>query len=132
MSDDLMVREDSQTQTISEETRPAPVFSPPVDIYETEQELVLVADVPGLAKESLEIRLDKDVLTLEGAMDDSFGPGETELLREYRTGRYLRRFTLGEAIDRQGIRAKLKNGELKLVLPKAKEAKPRRIEVTAS
>ena len=132
MSDNLMVREGSQSPASSEETRPAPVFSPAVDIYETDQELVLMADVPGLSKENLEIHLDKDVLTLEGAMDDSFGPGETELLREYRTGRYLRRFTLGELIDREGISAKLKNGELKLVLPKAKEAKPRRIEVSAS
>ena len=132
MSENVMVREDSQSPAASEETRPVPVFSPPVDIYETEHELVLMADMPGLCKNNLEIRLDKDVLTLEGAMDDSFGSGETELLREYHTGRYLRRFTLSEAIDREGIRAKLKNGELKLVLPKAKEAKPRRIEVTAS
>lgn len=113
----------------AEETRPVPVFAPEVDIYETAEALVVLADLPGVGSESLSIHLEKDVLTLEG---EAAGAEPTNyLIQEYRTGRYRRQFTISEAIDREKITAHLKNGELKLVLPKAAAAKPQKIAVSA-
>ncbi|MCB2184803.1 MAG: Hsp20/alpha crystallin family protein [Deltaproteobacteria bacterium] len=112
----------------AEQTRNAPVYTPEVDIYETEGELVLVADLPGLAKEDLVVHLEDDTLTLEGEVKP-VGATETLLLQEYRTGRYFRQFTVSEHVDRTKINARLKDGQLTLHLPKAAAAKPQRIEV---
>ena len=111
--------------------RPTPVFTPAVDIYETQDALVLMADMPGVSKKSLTIRLEDNVLTLEGEASQPLAQGETYLLREYRVGRYMRQFTLSDLIDQGKIDAKLKNGELTLTLPKASKAKPTRVEVRA-
>ncbi len=127
-----MVRSDQvQVPAGAEQTKPTPVYTPAVDIYETEDELVLLADLPGVSPESLRINLEDDLLTLEGEVETPAPAGEW-LLQEYGSGRYWRQFTLGEAIEREQIQANLKNGELKLVLPKAMEVRPHRIEVKAS
>ncbi len=115
----------------AEQTHTRPVFAPAVDIYETDEALVILADMPGVSKDSLTVRLEDDVLTLEGEAPEVVGEGETVLLQEYRTGRFWRQFAISEAIDREKIEATLTNGELKLVLPKAEAAKPHKIEVKA-
>jgi HSP20 family protein len=102
-----------------------------VDIYETQDELVLLADLPGVAKKDLVINLDDELLTIEGAAQAQAEPGQ-QLLNEYDSGTFYRQFTVGEAIDREKIDAKLKNGVLELVLPKAEKAKPKRIQVKSS
>jgi HSP20 family protein len=124
----------SSGQTVAspaEDTRPTAVFAPEVDIYETAEALVVLADLPGVASENLSIHLEEDVLTLEGDAEGAEPDAQPYLLQEYRTGRYRRQFTISEAIDREKISAHLKNGELKLVLPKAAAAKPQRISVSA-
>ncbi len=130
VSTDLTRRDESPATAGAERTKTEPVYTPAVDIYETQDNLVLLADLPGVAKEDLTIKLDEEVLTIEGAAHASAAPGQ-HLLTEYISGTFYRQFTVGEAIDREKIDAKLKNGVLELVLPKAEKAKPKRIQVTS-
>lgn len=125
---DLQVQEKQELQTGAESTRNVPIFVPAVDIYESESELTLLADMPGVPIENVDINLDNDQLTIKGST--SVGQEEgTLLLREYLVGDYYRQFTVSNIIDRDKISASMKDGVLKLVLPKAEAAKPRKIEV---
>jgi len=128
---DLQVQEKQELQTKSESTRNVPIFVPAVDIYESQNELTLLADMPGVPIESVDIDLKDDQLTVrgQGATEEQ---GGTVLLREYAVGDYYRQFTLSNAIDREKIVASMKDGVLKLVLPKAEAAKPRKIAVKTS
>jgi len=105
------------------------VFTPTVDIFETDKEITLLADMPGVKGEDLLIDLHENVLTLDGNVMPPEGPGEIDVLREYRTGKYYRQFTLSEIVDQAEIKAQLKDGVLRLTLPKVKAATPRRITV---
>lgn len=125
---DLSVREKQEVQSQAETTRDIPVYVPPVDIYESEKELVLVADMPGVAPEDVEIDLHDDQLTIRGTITTE-GENERVLLREYGVGDYQRQFSLGQTIDQSKIEASMKDGVLKLTLPKAQQALPRKIEV---
>jgi HSP20 family protein len=128
---DLQIPEKKEVQSSAEGTRNVPVFIPAVDIYETEQELTLMADMPGVPIESVDINLEGEQLTIRGAVPQSDGVGRI-LLKEYAVGDYYRQFTLSNDIDREKIQASMKDGVLKLVLPKAEAAKPRKIEVKSS
>ena len=128
---DLQIQEKQELQTGSESTRNVPVFVPPVDIFETENELTLLADMPGVPIEQVSIDLDDDRLTIQGSATLENGTG-AELLREYATGDYYRQFTLSSKIDREKIEASMKDGVLKVVLPKSEVAKPRKISVKTS
>lgn len=111
-----------------ERVRPGRVFSPAVDIYETPQSLVLVADMPGVSGEGVTLDLKENVLTISGRVTPP-PEGETLLLQEYDVGDFSREFQVGELIDQEKIEATMKDGVLTLVLPKAEKALPRRIEV---
>ncbi len=123
------VREKQRAAAPAEETRPGAVFTPDVDIYETQAEIVLVADMPGVAAEDLVIDLSENVLTVTGDARPQEGKSERAVLLEYAVGRYARKFTVGRDVDRDKIAATLENGVLTLVLPKAERAKPRKITV---
>ena len=101
---------------------------PPVDIYETPNDIVLVADLPGVAKDDLRLDTDNDELTIVGAFKEHNGGGK-RLIDECVYGEYSRTFTLGDTIDRQKITAKLENGVLTLTLPKHEKVKPRKITI---
>jgi len=101
--------------------------APAVDIYETKEGLHVVADLPGLTKEDIQISTEKDVLTIKGVRREV--PERDYIHREFQPVSYFRQFTLGNKIDQTGIRADYKNGVLRLVLPFAQEVKPRQIEV---
>ena len=118
-----------QDQAVSREaTRSAARYmTPPVDIVETDEGLTLVADVPGLEEESLEISVDQGVLTIEGKA--AFGGGDL-LWREYAMDGYWRQFQLPDTFDAGKARAEIRHGVLTLHLPKAEAAKPRRIAIT--
>jgi HSP20 family protein len=105
-------------------------ITPPVDIYETENDVVLVADVPGLTKENLEIDIDNEELTIKGAFEEQDSGGQ-KLINECIYGEYYRAFTLGDVIDREKISAKLDDGVLTLTLPKVERVKPRKIAIEA-
>ena len=102
-------------------------IAPPVDIYETPEGLVVLADLPGVAKEALEVRVEQNVLTIRGQVRHGV-PGEA-IYREYDLVNFFRQFELSEKVDQSQITAELKSGVLTLHLPKAAEAKPRHIEV---
>ena len=115
-----------------ETTRPGAYFQPAVDIFETSNELVLVADMPGVPPDAVDVDLKGDELTIEGRVRTDEYEGLKPLHVEYGVGGFYRTFTLGESIDREGIKAQLKNGVLVLKLPKAERARARRIAVDAA
>ncbi len=114
-----------------ERTRARRVFSPQVDIVERKGDILVTADMPGVDETSVDINLEKNVLTIYGAIEDDKLPGYEPFYSEYGLGDYERVFTLSDEIDRDRIQATVKNGVLKLVLPKAKAAKSRKIAVKA-
>ena len=128
---DLQLQEKKELRTGSESTRDVPVFIPAVDIYETADTMTLLADMPGVPIENVDIDLDHDQLTIRASAVAENGAG-TALLEEYQVGDFYRQFTLSNAIDRGKIEATMKDGVLKLVLHKAESAKPRKIAVSAS
>jgi HSP20 family molecular chaperone IbpA len=131
MSDkqELKVREKQAVETPAEQTKPGPVFTPSVDIFETEKAITLLADMPGVKAGALTVDLRDDTLTLAGDVSDSVKIDGEKVIEEYRTGRYYRQFSLSEVIDQEKIDAKLSDGVLRLTLPKVEKATPRRIEV---
>jgi HSP20 family protein len=114
-----------------EETRSAERYvTPPVDIYEVGEALVVTADLPGVPKENLDIRVENNLLTIRGRpLHQSRGE---PVYREYELVNYFRQFELSEKVDQAKISAELQHGVLTLRLPKAEEAKPRKIEVKLS
>lgn len=128
----LQAREKAEMRTPVEQTRPGLVFTPAVDIFETDQDISLLADMPGVKAEDLNIDLRENVLTISGDVEASEGPDEMDILREYQMGKYYRQFSLSEVIDQSKIEAELKDGVLRLRLPKVEKAAPRKIAVNAS
>ena len=128
---DLKVREKQEVASPAEQTRPGLVYSPLVDIFETDKELTLLADMPGVTKDDLKIDLDNNQLTIVGNVTPPEGSGEVDVFREYQTGRYFRQFTISDVIDQSKIEATLTDGVLRLALPKVEAAKPRKITVKA-
>ncbi len=128
----LQAKEKAEVTTPAEQTRPGLVFMPAVDIFETEKEIMLLADMPGVKADNLNIDLNENVLTLDGDVDSPEGSDEVDVLREFRTGKYQRQFTLSQVIDQAKIDAELKDGVLRLKLPKVEAATPRKIAVKGS
>ncbi len=117
-----------QQPAATEITRsPERYLAPPVDIYETGDGLVVMADLPGVAKEGVDVRVENGVLTLYGRSGVAT-PGEP-IYREFELVNFYRQFELSDKVDQAKISAELKHGVLTLHLPKAEEAKPRRVEV---
>ena len=125
-----MQRVDGTMSRVPEQTRPGPVYMPAVDIFETDGAITVLADMPGVKPDQLEIDLPDNVLTLTGRAGAA-PTGETDVLREYDAGTFFRQFTLAESIDQAKIDAKLADGVLRLELPKVERAKPRQITVRA-
>jgi HSP20 family protein len=107
------------------------VFTPAVDIFETEKEITLLADIPGVKADDLIIDLRDNTLTLAADIAPDDNPNEENILKEYETGRYYRQFTVGELINQENIDAKLNDGVLRLTLPKVEKAAPKKITVKA-
>lgn len=128
----LQAKEKAEVTTPAEQTRPGLVFTPAVDIFETDKEIALLADMPGVKAGDLNIDIHENLLTLDGDVQAPEGDGETDVIREYRTGKYYRQFTLSQVIDQAKIDAELKDGVLRLRLPKIEAATPRKISVKGS
>ncbi|PUB12434.1 Hsp20/alpha crystallin family protein [Yoonia sediminilitoris] len=115
------------------ETAPTvPTFVPAVDIFEQGEITVILADMPGVKSDGIEVTLERQVLTLRGTVTPHEPEGYRRLSSEYREGDYLRAFTLSDEIDLGSINAAFKNGVLRLELPRAAEAKPKKITVKAA
>ncbi|HQE93348.1 MAG TPA: Hsp20/alpha crystallin family protein [Anaerolineae bacterium] len=117
-------------QSGAERTRARLAFVPRADIYETNEAIVLVTDMPGVDEKSLDITLEDDVLTINGYVEASYPEGYGLSYGEYRVGDYQRSFTLSNKIDRNKIEATVKDGVLRLYLPKAEPA-TRKIAIAA-
>jgi len=116
------------TAVATEATRePERAIAPAVDIIETKEGLVVIADLPGVAQDGIHIAVDNGLLTIKGTVDTS--NGREYLYREFEPVAYFRQFTLGEKINQAAIKAEYKNGVLTLNLPFAEETKPRQITV---
>ena len=131
-SKELKVREKQELAQSAEQTRPGLVFTPSVDIFETENEITLLADMPGVPPDNLSIDLRDNALTLEGDIVPVGDQNEEMVYSEYSTGRYYRQFSLAEVIDQSKIEAQLQDGVLRLSLPKVEKATPRKITVKAA
>lgn len=126
---EIQVKPKQELTSPAEQTKPGTVFTPSVDIFETDRELTLLADLPGVKAENLTIDLRENILTLTGEVEPFEGANEKDILIEYETGKYYRQFSLSNVIDQSKINADLTDGVLRLTLPKVEEAKPRKIEV---
>ena len=102
-------------------------LTPPVDIYETDEGLEVLVDMPGVGREGVSLGVEDGILTIEGTPTWA-ATGET-VYEEFRLGRYHRRFRLTDAVDAEGIAAELKHGVLRITLPKAERMRPRKIDV---
>jgi HSP20 family molecular chaperone IbpA len=114
-----------------ESTRPGPVFRPEVDILEQPDAYLVYADLPGADEKSVEVRLEKGVLSLEARQAFATEAGWTLVHREYEAGGYQREFSLSEDVDADAIAASLRDGVLELRLPKTRQHRPRTIEIQA-
>ena len=127
---DLGVREQQKAPARESGTREGRYFEPPVDIYETDEALVVRADIPGALPEDVETHLEDSLLTITATVrpvEEKWRPA----YQEYAVGHYQRQFRLGQQIDQAKISAALKDGVLTLTLPKVDTARPRRIQVKA-
>jgi HSP20 family molecular chaperone IbpA len=128
-SQPLQVQEKKELASKEEKTVPARYYVPNADIYETEDALVVVMEVPGVEKKDLEISLESDVLRVEARIDFIKYDGLDPLYTEYNVGHYSRAFTVSSKIDQHQISAELEDGVLKLTLKKSQDAVPRRIAI---
>jgi HSP20 family molecular chaperone IbpA len=115
----------------SERTRDRQVFTPRADIYETEDAIIVLTDMPGVDQSSVDITIEKNVLTINAFIEPEQPADYRLTYAEYGVGDYERSFILSNQVDREGIEASVKDGVLRLQLPKSKEAKTRKITVKA-
>lgn len=115
----------------SERTRARKAYVPRVDIYETDEEIFAVADMPGVDENSVEVTLEKNILTINGLVEPEQSEKYSLAYAEYEMGDYERSFKLSNEIDQEKIEATVKDGVLRLRMPKAGPAKARKISVKA-
>lgn len=127
--DELQVQKKKELDAKQERTKAGRYYVPNTDIYESSAAILVTVEMPGVRKENVDIKLDKNVLTITGNVDFSQYEGLEPVYTEYNVGNYTRSFTLSSAIDRDRISAKVDDGVLSVELPKVKEATSRRIEV---
>ena len=132
MSNEI-VKTTAATQNSDAESSVDPlVFTPPIDIFETPDGLVLLADLPGVTLESLELQVQDNKLTLFGRVQHDLPPNARLIHQEYAIGHFLRSFILSEEVDHERVTAKLNQGVLEVFLPRLPKAEPRRIQVTTT
>ena len=126
---ELQVQRKRELAKKEETTVPARIYLPSTDIIETEEALTVVMEMPGVDKGNVDVNVEDNVLRIDGRIDFSKYEGLQPVYTEYNIGHYRRSFNLPSRIDRSKISAEMKDGVLHVVLPKAEEAKPRRISV---
>jgi HSP20 family protein len=126
----LEVQEKKELVSREEKTVPARYYVPNTDIFETEDALTVVMEMPGVEKKDLQVNVEDDVVRVEGRIDFTKYQGMEPLYTEYNVGHFARAFSLSNKIDQQQISAQLEDGVLTLTLKKAKEAMPRRIAIS--
>ena len=132
MTESVLQSGPPQVASDTEATHTGPLVAPPVDIYENGKSITLLADMPGVSPEHLEIDLNEGVLTITGRVAPPDKAQEEVVLREYRPATFQRKFTLSQTVDQARIEARLEDGVLHLELPKVEKAQPRKIQVKVS
>lgn len=125
-------KQSAQTPVEMERTRNRKVFVPKVDIYETKEAIILVADMPGVDEKSVDVMLDKNVLTISGTAEPLSFKDYSIAYAEFDVGDYQRAFTIADEVDKDRIEATVKNGVLRLTLHKAEKVKARKIAIKAA
>ena len=128
-SQELTVRDKQELAHQEEKTIPGRYFVPAADIFETEEALTVVLEMPGVATNNVDVQIENNVLRVEGKIDHSAYTGIDPVYTEYNVGHYARVFALSDKIDQEAITARVEDGVLTLTLPKSKDALPRRISV---
>jgi len=129
---DLELQEQELAQTGDyERMSPRTTFIPRADIYETDQNVVVIVDMPGANEDSIDIMLEENTLVIDGKSTFDAPDGYSLVFAEFEAGDYERKFRITDQIDREKIDATYKDGVLRLTLPKAEQAKARKISVTA-
>ena len=128
-SNEIAMRENKELVSKEEKTTPGRYYVPYADIYETDDALSVVMEMPGVEKKDINVDLENDVLKVEGRLDFSKYDGMEPVYTEYNVGHYSRSFTLSNKIDQEKISANLEDGVLTLTLPKAKHSQPRKIAI---
>jgi len=126
-----VTKEEVKTSEGTERTRDRRAYIPRANIYETNDHIVIVADMPGVDEKSVDIRLEKNELTINGYVEEESYEGHSLMYAEYGIGDYQRTFIIPNEIDRDKIEAKIKDGVLRLTLPKADQLRTRVIDVKA-
>lgn len=126
---ELSVQEKKELTSKEEKTVPARYYVPNADIFETDEALTVLMEIPGVERKDVSVNLENDVLRIEGKIDFSKYEGLEPIYAEYNIGHYARAFTLSNKIDPDGISADLADGVLTLTLRKAKAAIPRKIPI---
>lgn len=127
---ELQKKEVQQPEGV-ERTRERRAYVPDVDILEKKDNITLFADMPGVDENTIDITLEKNLLTIHGTIEPEIPEQHCLAYAEYNVGDYQRTFTISDEVDRDGIEATVKNGVLRLVLPKSSAAKERKIRVKA-
>jgi HSP20 family protein len=127
---ELQVQQKREVESKQETTIPARVFVPATDIFETDDVLTVILEMPGINKDKVDVKVENDVLQIEGWIDFSRYEGLQPVYTEYNIGNYARSFQLSSKIDQDRISAELRDGVMTLVLPKSEKAKPRKIAVS--
>jgi HSP20 family protein len=126
---ELQVQKKRELENKEEATVPARMFVPAADIFEAENDLTVILEMPGVEKKNVDVRVEDGVLNVEGRLDLAKYQGLQPLYTEYNIGHYARSFRLSSKIDQSKIAAEMKDGVLSLKLPKIEEAKPRTIQI---
>ena len=126
---ELEVQQKKEVASQQEKTIPARAYVPPTDIFETADALKIVMEVPGVPKEAVDIKVENDLLSVEGRIETANYNGLEPLYTEYPIGHFARGFTLPWQVDQQSIAAHLEDGVLTVTLNKKAESKPRRIAI---
>lgn len=127
---ELEVQEKQELQSNEERTESVRFFRPYTDIHESSEAIIVTMDMPGVDKNDVEVKLEKDVLTVTGHVQLGSYEGLEPVYTEYNVGNYSRSFSISNEVDREGISANMDAGVLTVNLPKAKEAAARRISVS--
>lgn len=123
-------KREAETEKGVERTRAKRIFTPAVDILEKKDEIILTGDMPGVDEKSVDVTLEKNILTIYGKVQQEVSDGYRPIVSEYGVGDYQRVFTLSDEIDSSGIKASVRNGVLRLSLPKAETVMTRKIAVS--
>ena len=127
---ELEVQQKREVDAPREATRPTRAFVPSADIYESENALTIVLEMPGVSKDNVEVNIEDGVLTVEGRIDFAKYDGLQPVYSEYNVGPYRRSFQISNQVDHSKIAAQMRDGIMNLELPKAETAKARRVQVS--